>query len=61
MPVNAEPIWFFAGGDELFITKAGSLIRGTRVTANVEQIGARQGYVSHFATCPNADAHRREK
>ena len=59
MPVNMERIWFTEGGDETFVTREGKVIRGTRTALRARP--AMAGFISHFATCPNADAHRRGK
>ncbi len=59
MPVNAKPIKFFADkdkGNELFVTGSGATVKGYRASD-----GDRTGYISHFATCPNANTHRRKK
>ena len=45
------------GGKEVLITKSGELIQGT--FASVEDGANGSGYISHFATCPNADQHRK--
>lgn len=58
MPVDAEEIRFIAdGGKELFVTDGGAVIHGTRAKAGQEH--TRIGYISHFATCPDADQYRR--
>lgn len=55
MPVDPEQISFEAdGGREIFVTASGAVAHGTRVPD-----GHRTGYISHFATCPNAAAHRK--
>jgi hypothetical protein len=45
------------GGNEVLITEDGELIQGT--FASVEEGANGFGYVSHFATCPNAYEHRK--
>lgn len=65
MPCDPELISFKESreGGDLFITKDGNTVRGKRF----DPIGAfpqkvlQTGYISHFATCPNADEHRRRK
>jgi hypothetical protein len=58
MPVDAEKIHFYAGeGNELFVTDGGAVVHGTRAEEGQEHTHI--GYISHFATCPNADKHRR--
>ena len=59
MPVDPEQIYFQEGGEEIFVTDGGAVIHGTR--CGKEQINARTWYISHFATCPNADMHRKKK
>ena len=54
MPCDAAPIRFRKGGDELFVTAKGDVVRGTR-----DEEGTLLGRSSHFATCPNAAQHRR--
>ena len=59
MPCNAELLRYFAGEDEdghfcSFITPSGTVEHGVP-----DRYGDRIGYMSHFATCPNADRHRR--
>lgn len=48
MPVDAKPT-------TLLVATGG---HGPQGTPNVT---SRRGWVSHFATCPNADQHRRER
>ena len=58
MPVDAEKIHFYAGdGDELFVTAGGAVVRGSRAEEGAEH--THEGYISHFATCPDADKHRK--
>lgn len=55
MPCNAEAIRFTrGGGPETFVTPEGKVERGKR-----DHEGELTGYISHFATCPYADRHRR--
>jgi len=55
MPCNAQPITFTrGGGPETFVTPEGKVERGKR-----DPGGDLTGYISHFATCPQADRHRR--
>ena len=46
-------------GNEVLITEKGEIIRGT--FASVEDGANAEGYISHFATCPNASQHRNER
>lgn len=58
MPCDPENIPFYAGeGKELFVTAGGAVVHGTRAYAESEL--THTGYISHFATCPNANEHRR--
>lgn len=57
MPVNPEKIWFTEGGQETFITKEGRVVRGERSALRAHP--AQTGYISHFATCPDASQHRK--
>lgn len=60
MPCNPEPVPFMplAIGDLQLVTENGYVVRGVRARAggSMTAIG---GYISHFATCPAADKHRR--
>lgn len=57
MPVDAEPVMYDPdGGKDVLVTKSGFTERGT-----IRKDGTRKGYVSHFATCPNAAMHRKRK
>lgn len=57
MPCDARQIRFdeMVGGPDLVVTLDGEVIRG-----KISETGAERGYVSHFATCPDADKHRRK-
>ena len=58
MPVDAQELWFAAdGGKDVFVTSGGAVIHGTRVESG--RADGRIGHISHFATCPNANLHRR--
>ena len=46
-------------GNEPLITDDGLVIHGR--FASLEEGANASGYISHFATCPNADMHRRCK
>ena len=57
MPVDPGVIRFHAaGGPETFVTVNGKVERGARSTT-----GAELGYISHFATCPEADRFRKKE
>lgn len=55
MPCDAMPHYFREedGGGITFVTPDGLVKHG-----EPDEFGER-GYISHFATCPNADQHRR--
>lgn len=61
VPVDAESVNFLPDptGKELFVLVDGSTQRGTRVEeeSNSSQIG----FISHFATCPEADRFRKPR
>lgn len=56
IPCDAQPVKFrcFLGGPDKIVTMNGEVITG-----KISEDGDETGYVSHFATCPNANAHRR--
>lgn len=59
-PVNADPEYALelpGIGRRFFVTEDGKIIRGECCTEHAD--GAVRAYTSHFATCPNADKHRR--
>ena len=59
-PVDAKSVYFLPDlGDELCVLPDGTAQRGLRVDeeGNSTQIG----YVSHFATCPEADKFRKPR
>ena len=59
IPVDDFELHFIPNtqGDEMLVTETGRVIKGF-LSNNEEAI---TGYRSHFATCPNADAHRKER
>jgi len=50
-------------GKDLIITEDGQVIRGTIIKNNpqskLQLVVSGKGYISHFATCPNAAKHRK--
>lgn len=55
MPCDPELIRFnVCGGNETFVTADGEVKRGMR-----RRDGEREGYISHFATCPEGDRFRK--
>ena len=66
MPCNAEQVEYQKNyrGSALIVTKDGEVVRGNIVKGGgsaLTPIVDGTGYVSHFATCPNADKHRRTR
>ena len=59
MPVNPEVYTFRVDskGSEVFVTQQGGVLRGDKSN----EPGAIRGWISHFATCPYANEHRRRK
>ena len=59
MPVDPTFVNFkkVDGGKERIVLPNGEVIAGERCEADDNPDG--HGYISHFATCPNADSHRR--
>lgn len=55
-PVNADPVRFDfqLGGKDRIVTGNGEVITGV-----ISESGEEKGYVSHFATCPDANQFRR--
>ncbi len=48
------------GGNDRLITSDGRVVAGTIIIhPEPKEMGLPKGMVSHFATCPNADKHRR--
>lgn len=60
MPVNAEPVMYVEDpkGDKTIITREGEIVKGS-LYGPIDDLEI--GYISHFATCPNADQHRRNR
>jgi len=58
MPVNAESVYYIqkAGGKEKIVTPNGEVL-SAELTDNPD-VATGIGYISHFATCPNADKFR---
>lgn len=65
MPCDADPVNYQKNykGASLIVTAEGAVIRGDIVendpSAPLQKIIDGQGYISHFATCPNANQHRK--
>ena len=66
MPCNEEQVEYQKNyrGAALIVTKDGEVVRGNIIKEGgsaLVPIVDGIGYVSHFATCPNADKHRRTR
>lgn len=59
IPCDAQPVRYIKNprGQDSIVTEDGEVIRGTVV--NVQTLATGVGYISHFATCPQADRFRR--
>ena len=59
MPCNPEQVayWQEKKGSEKIVTPNGEVVSAELSGIPGKQTGI--GYISHFATCPNADKHRR--
>lgn len=67
-PVNAEPVAFIpdpAGKDLFLIPKANGIqadtAKGWTISEWRESSAAKTGYISHFATCPEAEYFRKHR
>lgn len=47
-------------GKDLLVTPIGNVVR-VNLAATITENNVVIGYISHFATCPNANEHRRTK
>ena len=56
IPCNAKPVKFdyALGAHDRVVTGNGEVL-----PALISEYGKETGYISHFATCPKANAHRR--
>ena len=56
IPCNAKPVKFdyALGAADRVVTRNGEVL-----PALISEHGAETGYISHFATCPFANSHRR--
>lgn len=59
MPCDRErvPYWATPGGNKVIITPGGEAVRCELEGDPMKVTGC--GYISHFATCPQANEHRR--
>lgn len=57
MPCDADKVNYTAveKGTSVIVTPTGDVVRG-----EVSENGDKSGYISHFATCPFANKHRRK-
>lgn len=62
MPVNPESVYFIpAGGPNTYVMITGEVKRGREPDWADQGKQAQIGYISHFATCPEADGMRKRK
>lgn len=66
MPVDAKSKWIAQDPEGIpFVLADGSVVKAKEVQcegyAEASKAGYQIGYVSHFATCPNADQHRKPR
>lgn len=69
MPCDSEPVYFIPDpkGKSLIVTDNGQTVKGDIVDKKValysqdEKVTVMTGHISHFATCPNANKHRKGK
>ena len=61
MPVNSEEVPFIPdeAGQALAVSSENEIIRGRTCSESFEDERWIYARLSHFATCPNADNHRR--
>lgn len=62
MPVDLERVRVLADskGTTVIVTDSGRVVRGVKLQpVDGHLVNAVEGRVSHFASCPNAAAHRR--
>lgn len=65
MPVDAKGIYFMPDplATEVFVLPDGNVTRGRHLTEDTAPLEGEPviGYVSHFATCPEADKFRKPR
>lgn len=59
MPCDAEPITYWPGKAVRIITPNGLVLSADLTGKAGQALG--MGYLSHFATCPYADQHRKAR
>ena len=61
VPCDAKSMYFTpeANGTQVFVLMDGSVQRGKECPGGGD--GCQIGYISHFATCPNADLFRKPR
>lgn len=57
MPCDSTMVSYIRGGRERIVTQIGEVVAGTIVDFDTQD--SERGYISHFATCPNAGQHRK--
>ena len=62
MPCDAKQVRFIANenGGSIIVASNGAVVKGILLSGNVKGVKEEKGYVSHFATCPNANNHRKK-
>lgn len=66
MPCNAEAVDYQENrkGASVIVTEDGKVVRGTIIEKGASPLVPvidGKGYISHFATCPYAGQHRRDR
>lgn len=67
MPVDAASVWITTDPEGIpFVLADGSVVKAKQVEGPVnystaQESGYQIGYVSHFATCPDAALHRKPR
>ena len=65
IPCDPEPVYyrFRLGAKERIVTPNGEVLPCVLLNAETDDLTDADGwgYVSHFATCPKADKHRKER
>lgn len=65
MPVDAKSVYFMPDplATEVFVLPDGTVERGRHLTEDTAPLNGEPviGYVSHFATCPEADKFRKKR
>lgn len=59
IPCDAEEVTYWAGKGAKIVTPNGEVINASLTGPTQKALGI--GYISHFATCPYADQHRKAR